>query len=53
MTLPRARGAVLAAAAWVALLTAHEITVTDMTQVRTFAEEVYTQFVLPDAAGGT
>jgi iron(III) transport system permease protein len=52
VTLPRARGAVLAAAAWVALLTAHEITVTDMTQVRTFAEEVYTQFVMPDPAAG-
>ncbi|HEY1380806.1 MAG TPA: hypothetical protein VGF55_28650 [Gemmataceae bacterium] len=52
VTLARARGAILAAAAWVALLTAQEITVTDMTQVRTFAEEVYTQFVLPDAAGG-
>jgi iron(III) transport system permease protein len=51
-TLPRARGAVLAAAAWVALLTAHEITVTDLTQVRTLAEEVYTQFVLPDPADG-
>jgi ABC-type Fe3+ transport system permease subunit len=52
VTLPRAGGAVLAAAAWVALLTAHEITVTDMTQVRTFAEEVYTQFVLPTPGGG-
>jgi iron(III) transport system permease protein len=51
-TLPRAGGAVFAAAAWVALLTAHEITVTDLTQVRTFAEEVYTQFVLPDPDGG-
>jgi iron(III) transport system permease protein len=52
VSLPRARGAVFAAAAWVALLTAHEITVTDMTQVRTFAEEVYTQFVLPDPTQG-
>jgi iron(III) transport system permease protein len=52
VTLPRARGAILAAVAWVALLTAHEITVTDMTQVRTFAEEVYTQFVLPDPGAG-
>ena len=52
VTLPRARGAVFAAAEWVALLTAHEITVTDMTQVRTFAEEVYTQFVMPDPGAG-
>jgi iron(III) transport system permease protein len=52
VTLPCARGVIVAAAAWVALLTAHEITVTDMTQVRTFAEEVYTQFVLPDPTGG-
>jgi iron(III) transport system permease protein len=52
VTLPRASGAILAAAAWVALLTAQDITVTDMTKVRTFAEEVYTQFVLPDPGGG-
>jgi iron(III) transport system permease protein len=52
VTLPRARGTILAAAIWVALLTAHEITVTDLTQVRTFAEEVYTQFVLPDPGAG-
>ncbi len=52
VTIPRARGAILAAMAWVALLTAHEITVTDLTQVRTFAEEVYTQFVLPDPGAG-
>lgn len=52
VTLRRARGAVVASAAWVALLTANEITVTDMTQVRTFAEEAYTQFVLPDPGGG-
>ena len=52
VTLPRARGAVLAAGAWVALQTANEITVSDMMQVRTFAEEVYTQFVLPDVDTG-
>src|SRR4029077_4241081 len=48
VTLPRARAAVWAAAIWVALQTATEITVTDMFQVRTFAEEVYYQFVLGD-----
>jgi iron(III) transport system permease protein len=52
VSLTRARGAIVSAAAWVALLTAHEITVTDLTQVRTFAEEVYTQFALPDATAG-
>jgi iron(III) transport system permease protein len=48
VTLPRSRAAVLAAALWVTLLTVTEITVTDMMQVRTFAEEVYTQLVLGD-----
>jgi iron(III) transport system permease protein len=43
VTLPRSRAAVGAAALWVALQTASEVTVTDMLQVRTFAEEVYTQ----------
>jgi iron(III) transport system permease protein len=50
VTLPRCRGAILAAALWVALQTAAEITVTDSLQVRTFAEEVYTQFVGGDPA---
>jgi len=50
VTLPRCRAAIFAAAVWVALQTATEITVTDMMQVRTFAEEVYTQFILPDPA---
>ncbi len=43
VTLPRSRAAIGAASLWVALQTASEITVTDMMQVRTFAEEVYTQ----------
>ena len=43
VTLPRSRAALGAAALCVALQTAAEITVTDMMQVRTFAEEVYTQ----------
>jgi iron(III) transport system permease protein len=46
VSLPRASASVLAAALWVALQTATEITVTDVMQVRTYAEEVYTQFVL-------
>jgi iron(III) transport system permease protein len=45
MTLPRCRASIAAAALWVALQTATEITITDVMQVRTFAEEVYTQLV--------
>ncbi len=45
VTLPRAAAALAAAALWVSLQTATEISVTDVMQVRTFAEEVYTQIV--------
>lgn len=48
VTLPRSRAALCAAALWVALQTATEITITDMMQLRTFAEEVYNQLVRPD-----
>lgn len=48
VSLPRASASIAAAALWVALQTATEITVTDVMQVRTYAEEVYTQFVLSD-----
>src|SRR5438552_9407882 len=48
VTLPRCRAAIFAAGLWVALMIVTEITVTDMMQVRTFAEEVYTQFVTGD-----
>ncbi|HLN29830.1 MAG TPA: ABC transporter permease subunit [Gemmataceae bacterium] len=48
VTLPRCRATILAAALWVGLLTVTEITVTDMMQVRTFAEEIYTQYVVRD-----
>jgi iron(III) transport system permease protein len=48
VALPRAAGAVAAAMLWLAVTAATEITVTDVMQVRTFAEEVYTQFVAPD-----
>jgi iron(III) transport system permease protein len=41
VSLRRAAGGVAAAAAWVALMCATEITVTDLYQIRTFAEEVY------------
>lgn len=50
VTLRRSLAAVGAAALWVTLQTATEITVTDMMQVRTFAEEVYNQFVRGDHA---
>lgn len=50
VTLPRCRAVIAAAALWVALQTATEITITDMLQVRTFAEEVYYQYVLGDRA---
>jgi iron(III) transport system permease protein len=45
VSLRQAAPAVGLAAVWVALQTAGEITVTDLGMVRTFAEEVYTQFV--------
>jgi iron(III) transport system permease protein len=48
VTLRRSRAAIAAAGLWVALQTATEVTVTDILQVRTFAEEVYTQFVRPE-----
>jgi iron(III) transport system permease protein len=52
VTLPRARFALAGAALWVALQAASEISVTDMFQVRTFAEEVYTQLVAPEIVLG-
>jgi iron(III) transport system permease protein len=45
VTLPRAGAALGAAALWVSLQVATEISVTDVMQVRTFAEEMYTQIV--------
>lgn len=51
VTLPRSRAALAVAGLWVALLTATEITVADMMQIRTAAEEVYLQFNLFDDAG--
>ena len=48
----RSAAAIAAAALWVGLQTATEITITDVMQVRTYAEEVYTQMVAPDASAG-
>jgi iron(III) transport system permease protein len=44
VTLRRGIGAIAAAALAVAVLTAGDMTVTDLLQVRTYAEEAYTQF---------
>src|SRR5207248_11095809 len=52
VTLPRAGAAVAAAALWLVVQSATEITVTDMTLVRTYAEEVYTQFAAPEVGAG-
>jgi iron(III) transport system permease protein len=41
ITLPRAVPAVLVATLWIVITTAGEITVTDLYQVRTYAEEIY------------
>ena len=42
VSLRRTLAAVMAAALWIAVICAGEITVTDVFQIRTFAEEVYT-----------
>lgn len=46
VTLPRAAGAACIGMLWVAIVTAGEMTVTNLFLVRTFAEEIYTQFAL-------
>ncbi len=51
VTLPRAADAVAAAWLWVAVTTAGEMTVTDLFQIRTYAEQLYTEFALGDALG--
>ncbi len=50
VTLPRVRLALAASALWLAVQTASEIGITNLFQVRTFAEEVYTQLVRPDVS---
>jgi iron(III) transport system permease protein len=50
VTVRRSGAAIGAAALWVGLQTATEVTVTDLMQVRTYAEEVYNQFVASDRA---
>ena len=48
VTLRRAAGAVGVAALWVAVATSGEMTVTDLFQVRTYAEQIYTEFAVGD-----
>jgi iron(III) transport system permease protein len=52
VTLPRMGASALAAALVVALQAAGEVTITDLAQVRTYAEEVYTQLVGPEPGAG-
>lgn len=51
VSLPRCRASLAVATLWTALMAGTEITVVDMMQVRTLAEEVYLQFNLFDEAG--
>jgi len=51
VTLRRSLGAIAAAAVGVAVLTAGDMTVTDLLQVRTYAEEAYVQFTLGRGPG--
>jgi iron(III) transport system permease protein len=50
VTLPRAKLSIAAAGLWLALQVGGEITITDMMQVRTFAEEIYTQSAVISSA---
>ncbi|MGE0759754.1 MAG: ABC transporter permease, partial [Pirellulaceae bacterium] len=51
VTLPMSRGAFGVAAWWVCVLAVNDMTVTDLYQVRTFAEEIYVTLPLLDPAG--
>jgi iron(III) transport system permease protein len=48
VTLRRSLAAIIAAALWIGVVIAGEITVTDMWQLRTYAEEIYIGFALGD-----
>jgi len=52
VTIRRGLGAIAAAALAVAVLTAGDMTVTDLLQVRTYAEEAYVQFTLGNGPAG-
>jgi iron(III) transport system permease protein len=51
VTLRRALGAIAAAALAIAVLTAGDMTVTDLLQIRTYAEEIYLQYSLGRGPG--
>ncbi|MDG2384661.1 MAG: ABC transporter permease subunit [Pirellulaceae bacterium] len=51
LTLPLCLPSLIAATLWIFVTTACEITITDVYQVRTFAEEIYTGFALGDDIG--
>ena len=51
VTLWRSAHALGVAFLWVAVTTAGEMTVTDLFQIRTYAEQLYTEFALGDAIG--
>ncbi len=52
VTLRRSMGAITAAALGVAILVATDMTVTDLLQIRTYAEEAYLQYSLGRGPGG-
>jgi iron(III) transport system permease protein len=52
VTLVRSRATIILAALWLVAQVATEITVTNMMQVRTYAEEVYVQMVKPELRTG-
>ena len=49
---PQLSGTCLAAGLWVFVLSATDVTITDVYQIRTFAEEIYTAFALGDTVLG-
>ncbi len=51
VSLRRGLGGVLAAVVWIAVICATEIAVTDLFQIRTFAEEIYTEASLGGLSG--
>lgn len=52
VTLPRGMTGIGVAALWIAVTTAAEMTVTDLFQIRTFAEDIYTGFYLGEGISG-
>lgn len=46
VTLPRSAGAVAVGGLWIIIVAAGEMTITDLFQIRTYAEEVYTELSL-------